>query len=190
MDRKRQRESVYEPISRATRSLTSRLLNPHWWKELVVGLWASLATMLRSGIMGWLLGVAMVAAIVVVPLLAGWWLAGRLVRLWRRLSGNGGRRGAGARSSIEFYRRFEQIVARLGLQRPAGQTPREFARAIGTRLAAVSGRDDLPASAMLVAEAFYSVRFGRHELDAAAARTVQQALGELAAGAEKGSMQT
>jgi hypothetical protein len=190
MDRKRQRESVYEPISRATRSLTSRLLNPHWWKELVVGLWASLATMLRSGIMGWLLGVAMVAAIVVVPLLAGWWLAGRLVRLWRRLSGNGGRRGAGARSSIEFYRRFEQIVARLGLQRPAGQTPREFARAIGTRLAAVSGRDDLPASAILVAEAFYSVRFGRHELDAAAARIVQQALGELAAGAEKGSMQT
>jgi len=189
MDRKRQRESVYEPISRATRSLTSRLFNPHWWKELIVGLWAYLATMLRSGIMGWLQGAAVVAAIVIVPLLVGWWLAGRLGRLWRRLSGNVGRRGTGARSSIEFYRRFEQIVARLGLQRPAGQTPREFARAVGTRLAAVSGQADLPARAMLVAEAFYSVRFGRHELDAVAARTVQQALGELAAGAEKGNIQ-
>ena len=45
--------------------------------------------------------------------------------------GRGRQRQAGARSSIEFYHRFEQIAARLGLQRAAGQTPREFARAAG-----------------------------------------------------------
>ena len=58
MDRIKQRESVYEPISRATRNLTGKLFNPRWWRELAAGLWASLAAMLRSGIMGWLFGVA------------------------------------------------------------------------------------------------------------------------------------
>ncbi len=73
----------------------------------------------------------------------------------------------------------------MGLQRAAGQTPREFAHAAGTRLAAVSGRRELYTRAMQVVEAFYRVRFGRHVLDAAAAQTVEQALEELTAGAEK-----
>ena len=179
----RQRESVYEPISRATRNLTSQLFNPRWWKELAAGLWASLAATLRSGMMGWLFGVVVLIAMSIVPVTAGWWLVRRLGRLWRRFSGAGGRRQAGARSSIEFYRRFEQIVARFGLQRAAGQTPCEFAHAAGTRLAAVSGRRELYTRAMQVVEAFYRVRFGRHVLDAAAAQTVEQASGqELTAG--------
>jgi hypothetical protein len=182
MDRKRQRESVYEPISRATRAVTSKLFNPRWWGKLAAGLWASLAATLRSGIMGWLLGVVVLFAVVIGPVLAGWWLVRRLLRLWRRFSAVGRQRQAGARSSIEFYRRFEQIVARLGLQRSCGQTPREFARAAGARLAAVSGRSELCARAMQVAEAFYSVRFGRCVLDASAAQTVEQALAELTEG--------
>jgi hypothetical protein len=128
--------------------------------------------------MGWLLGMVMLIAILIVPVAGGWWLARRLGRLWRRFAGAGGRRQAGARSSVEFYHRFEQIVARLGLQRSPGQTPREFARAAGTRLAAVSGRAELYERAVQVAEAFYSVRFGRHALDAAAAQTVKDALEE------------
>ncbi len=98
----------------------------------------------------------------------------------------GRRQAAGrARSSIEFYRRFEQIAARLGLQRRAGQTPREFACAAGTRLAAVSGRRELFAWAVQVAEAFYTVRFGRQALDGAAAQKVAKALEELTAGVAK-----
>ena len=182
MDRTRQRESVYEPISRATQNLTSKLFNPRWWRELAAGLWASLAAMLRSGIMGWLFGVVVLMAIVIVPVMAGWWLAAPPGRLWRRFSGSGRPRQAGTRSSIEFYHRFEQIVARFGLQRGAGQTPREFAHAAGARLAAVSGRHELHTRAMQVVEAFYRVRFGRHVLDASAAQTVQQALEELTAG--------
>ena len=184
MDRKKQRESVYEPISRATRNVTSNLFNPRWWRELAAGLWASLATMLRSGIMGWLFGAVVLFAVFIVPVAAGWWLAFRLGRLWRRFVGAGGRRRAGTRSSVEFYHRFEQIVARFGLQRGAGQTPREFARAAGTRLAAVSGRHELYARSVQVAEAFYHVRFGRQVLGASAAQTVEQALEELTAGAE------
>ena len=96
MDRKKQRESVYEPISRATRNLTSKVFNPHWWRELAAGLWASLAAMFRSGIMGWLFGVVVLIAIVIVPVTLGWWLARRLAWLWRRLSGNGVRGRPGA----------------------------------------------------------------------------------------------
>ncbi|MGA2256637.1 MAG: transglutaminaseTgpA domain-containing protein, partial [Thermoguttaceae bacterium] len=148
MDRKKQRESVYEPISRATRSLTSKLFNPQWWKELAASLRASLAAMFQSGIMGWLFGVVILILIIVVPITVGWWLVRRLGRFWRQLSGSSRQRQAGAWSSIEFYRRFEQIVARFGLQRGAGQTPREFASAAGTRLAAASGRSELYARAV------------------------------------------
>jgi hypothetical protein len=140
--------------------------------------------MFRSGIMGWLYGVVVLAAIVIVPATLGWWLARCLACLWRRLSGNGRPRLAGRRSSIEFYHRFEQIVARFGLQRRAGQTPREFAHFAGARLAAASGRHELHTRAMQLVEAFYSVRFGRRVLDASAVQTVQQALEELAAVAE------
>jgi hypothetical protein len=185
MDRNKQRESVYEPISRATRNLASKLFDPRWWRELAAGLWASLAATFRSGIMGWLCGVALLIVMVIVPMAAGWWLVRRLVGLWRRLSGAGGQGPAGARSSVEFYHRFEQIVARLGLQRAAGQTPREFARTAGRRLAAVSGRGESYGRAMQVAEAYYRVRFGRLVLDASAAQSVERALKELTADAEE-----
>jgi hypothetical protein len=177
----KQRESVYEPISRATRDLTSRLSNPRWWTGFAARLWASLAATLRSGMIGWLVGVFVLIAISILPIMVGWWLVRRLRRLWRRFSGAGGQRLAGARSSIEFYHRFEQIVARSGVQRAAGQTPREFAHHAGTRLAAVSGRRELYSRAMQVVEAFYCVRFGQYVLDVAAVQTVEQALEDLAA---------
>ena len=53
---------------------TSKLFNPRWWRELAAGLWASLAAMLRSGIMGWLFGVVVLIAMVIVPVAVGWWL--------------------------------------------------------------------------------------------------------------------
>jgi hypothetical protein len=185
MDRKRQRESVYEPLSRATRNVASKLFDAGWWKGLAARFWASLAALLRSGIMGWLFGVTVLGALLIVPAMAGWWLVRRLGRLWRKFSGGSGQRRAGVRNSIEFYHRFEQVVARLGLQRAIGQTPREFARLAGTRLATVSGRHELYDHAMQVAEAFYTVRFGGQELDAAATQSVQQALVELMAGSER-----
>jgi len=55
-------------------------------------------------------------------------------------------------------------------------------------LAEFSGRRELSARAMQLVEAFYCVRFGRQVLDASTAQTVQQALAELAAGAERPSV--
>ncbi len=190
MDRAKQRESVYEPINRAMQNVTRRLFDFGWWKGLAAGLWASLAAMLRRGIMGWLFAVFVLLVAAVVLAMLGWWLVRGLGWLWRRFAGVGGRRQAGARQgsmgrAIEFYHRFEQIFARSGMQRAAGQTPCEFAHAAGTRLATVSGRSELYTRAMQVVEAFYRVRFGRRELDPAAARTVERALEELTAGSEK-----
>ena len=167
----------------------AELLDFGWWKELVDGLWASLAAMLRRGIMGWLFAVFVLLVAAVVLATLGWWLVRGLRWLWRRFA-RGRRRQAGASRgslgrAIEFYHRFEQIFARSGMHRAAGQTPCEFAHAAGTRLAAASGRGELYTRAMQVVEAFYRVRFGRRELDPAAARTVERALEELTAGSEK-----
>ena len=101
MDCVRQRESVYEPISRATRNLARQLFDFRWWRGLAAGLWAFLAATLRSGLVGWLLGMVLLIVLVIVPAAAGWWLLRRLVRLWAgsRPPAGGVRRGPGVRSS-------------------------------------------------------------------------------------------
>ncbi|MGO9110562.1 MAG: DUF3488 and DUF4129 domain-containing transglutaminase family protein [Thermoguttaceae bacterium] len=181
----KQRESVYEPITRATRNLANRLFNLHWWRELAASFRASLAAALGSGMMGGLFAAVVLIAILIVPVTLGWWLVRFLAWLWQRFSAADSQRRAGTRSSIEFYHRFEQIVARFGLQRAAGQTPCEFAHCAGTRLAAVSGRRELYSRAMHVVEAYYRVRFGRCVLDTSAVRTIERALEDLTAGGEK-----
>ena len=181
MDRVKQRQTVYEPISRFSRALFAKLFNPAWWIDLVARLWASLAAWFRGGIMGWLFGAVVVIAITVVPLTVLWLLARSLRWLWRWIVGARSGQRAGVRTSVEFYRRFEQILGRIGIERRAGQTPCEFAHAAGTRLVATTGRQELYLRAMQVAEAFYRVRFGCRTLDAAAQRTVEQALKDLTA---------
>jgi protein-glutamine gamma-glutamyltransferase len=184
MDRNRQRESVYDPVSRATGNIARKLLDSGWWKAVASGLWASLAASLRSGIMGALYGVAVLIAIVVLPIAAVWWLGRRLVLYWRRLSAGSGKRAAGLRSSVEFYHRFEQLVARLGMVRAAGQTPREFAHAAGRRLAAASGRREFYTQAVQIVDEFYRVRFGRQELDPPAVKALQETLADFTAASQ------
>jgi hypothetical protein len=135
--------------------------------------------MFRSGIMGWLAAVVVLIVIAIVPLAVVWCLM-RFVRwVWRQLWATGAGPRAGARSSVEFYRRFEQIMGRMGMQRKDGQTPREFARAVGARLAATRGRRELYVRALQVAEAFYHVRFGQRKLGDSAAQAIERALKEL-----------
>ena len=113
-------------------------MNPHWWRELLAGMWHSLADWLPRGIMGWLLGTAMLAAVSIGPLAA---LVDceaaemALARLGR--AGKRQRAGHAARSSSTIV--SNSLPLRLGLQRRAGQTPREFAAAAAARLATASG---------------------------------------------------
>jgi len=181
MDRSRQRESVYEPLSRAMGKFTGFLFHSAWWKDLARSLWSSLANSLRSGIMGGLFVVLVLIALVVLPVAFLRWFARQIVRLWRRFSASGrkGSSGTSRRAGIEFYHRFEQIAARLGLHRAAGQTPLEFARTAGSQLAAAFGRSELVLGTLQVVEEFYRVRFGREELDASAAKALQDTLANL-----------
>jgi protein-glutamine gamma-glutamyltransferase len=81
---------------------------------------------------------------------------------------------------VVFYRRFERLLGKLGLARPRGQTQREFA-------AAVQGPwDELlpaaePASSFpqMVVDAFYRVRFGNQQLDAAEESAIDEGLARL-----------
>jgi hypothetical protein len=179
MDRAKQQESVYEPIRRVMREVTSRIFSRSAWRELFVSAWHGLARLLQSGMMGKLFAVVLLIVIVGAAALVTW-LLGRLTKwLWRVLFGRGGLQTAKARASVEFYHRFELLAAQCGLLRSASQTPREFAQTAGTRMAQVSGRPDISERAVQVAEAFYSVRFGRKELPAETIESIQKALEDL-----------
>ena len=179
MDRAKQQESVYEPVRGALREAARRLFSWSAWRELFTSAWHGLARMLQSGIIGKLLGAVLLIIIAGTARLAAWSLARLALWCWRRLFGRGGPRSSRARASVEFYHRFELLAAQFGLHRRAGQTPREFARTAGARMASASGRHELTDRAVQVAEAFYSVRFGRQELPAETMQSIQKALEEL-----------
>jgi hypothetical protein len=92
-----------------------------------------------------------------------------MTRIVRRLSRELGRethllaRRRG-RTAIDFYRRFEGLLAARGLTRGPGETPAEFARRTAGELdLAVLESDGLQSSERIV-DAFYRVRFGRYIL--------------------------
>ncbi len=62
MDNNKQQESVYEPIRRAAHEFARGLFSPAAWRELFAGLWATLAQLLQSGIMGKLAGGLLIIA--------------------------------------------------------------------------------------------------------------------------------
>jgi protein-glutamine gamma-glutamyltransferase len=178
MDRQRQKEAVIQPLFGAIRGAARNLADPQWWRETFRRLADALRISSWNGIGGWLLGVATpLLAVLLVLAGLGWgaWRAAR--RLWQRWL-----RGAAAkttRSTIEFYRRLEALLARRGLLRAPGETPREFALAAGARLAGQCGREELAALPVAVVDAFYRVRFGGRPLEAAQADDVERALAEL-----------
>ncbi len=179
MDRTKQQKSIYEPLRRFVRETASKLFSWRAWRELFSSAWHGLARLMQSGIMGKLLGAVLLIIIAGGLALAGWLVTRLAMWAWRRLFGRGGARSSQVRASVEFYHRFEQLAAQLGLLRRVGETPREFARTAGARLARTSGRPELSDRAVQVAEAFYSVRFGRQELPADVLLSIQMALEEL-----------
>ncbi len=133
-----------------------------------------------NGLGGWLLHVGL--PLLLGALLAGW--LGRGLRrrgrqLWRRLSGRVAAPARCTRPRIEFYRRFEGLLARQGLVRAAGQTPRELARLAAERIVTDTGRQDLAAVPGRIVDAFYRVRFGGLPLDNPRREAVEHGLAEL-----------
>lgn len=89
------------------------------------------------------------------------------------------RTSAAAKSRIEFYRRFEALLARHGLRRAATETPLELARRASI---ALSSRDAIHLNGLpsrLVA-AFYDIRYGQKPLDRATTASLERSLDEFA----------
>jgi hypothetical protein len=174
MDRQRQRETVFQPL----RGLLRNLSDPQWWSEVFHSLADSLRLSRWSSLGAWLLGV-------VLPLCAGlaalagmaWALLRAGQKLWRRWKARSAARVP--RSHIQFYRRWENLLARWGLTRKPGQTPRELAIVACKRLARQSQEKGLAALPLTVVEAFYHVRFGGQTLDEARSAAVDRAIQEL-----------
>ncbi len=70
-------------------------------------------------------------------------------------------------------------MARQGLRRAAGQTPREFAQAAAEQIVRHTGRPDLAGVPGRVVDAFYRVRFGGLPLDNPQREAVEHGLAEL-----------
>jgi transglutaminase-like putative cysteine protease len=180
MDRQRQRDAVFGPLRRSIQTAAMRLADPRWWRDLAgqIAGWLRLAAW--PSLSGWLLGVGLPLVLGLLLLGAGAWGLVRLVRrLWRRLAAPADPAARRGPIRVEFYRRFEGLLARRGLVRPATQTPRQFARAAGVRLAQHTGRGELAALPLAVVDAFYQVRFGGRPLDKSQTEAVEHALAEL-----------
>ncbi len=98
---------------------------------------------------------------------------------WRFL----GRTQQERRPQVEFYRRLEQLLARLNLRRRPGQTPLEFARHAADSLRllvrqtpSVADDADLPSLPARIVAAYYQVRYGGARLDAQEAAAIEHSL--------------
>ncbi|MEJ7637247.1 MAG: DUF4129 domain-containing protein, partial [Singulisphaera sp.] len=85
-------------------------------------------------------------------------------------------------AGVVFYRRLTLLLAEFGLERPPGETQREFADRATVFLAGRGSSTepvaDVPSS---VVDAFYRVRFGHREVMPAALHVLEKSLDALEA---------
>ena len=179
MDRSRQHQAIYQPVADALRDAALAVTDPKTLAKLADALGLSRWHQPGSPWFEWRAFLAVVFGGGVIVLVLGL-LTSRKLRRWLAWVGSRGdlaRRGEQVR--VEFYRRLEALLARFGLRRPPCQTQREFARAAGLSLGERLGDQQLAPLPLLVAEAFYRVRFGRARLDSSQAQAVELALARL-----------
>lgn len=189
MDSARQQESIYQPLARAFANTFNWLFDRDAWKRAFDNAaakfsplrwlarqdawlsWtvATLATLLLLV----LIGMLVMAAYLSLRRFAPRWLSWR-----RRLQDH----SSGYGMQIEFYERFERLLARQRLVRPQTQTPREFAIACGGQLAESTTTQGLAHFPKRIVDAFYRVRFGNRPLDKQECQAVEQALTALEQG--------
>ena len=107
-----------------------------------------------------------VVSFVVLLLIAGLFrLATWVVRkLLRRFSGPKVENTPGM-AGIQFYRRLLRLLGECGLDRPASETPQEFARRAAVFLSGHGQGAELVADVpALVVDSFYRIRFGEHTI--------------------------
>ena len=112
---------------------------------------------------------------------AGLYLFYRIARLAIRVVrwalGRGAAAPAARRGTVDFYRRFESLMARYGLRRKPEQTQLEFAKLAERKLTASGAADGK--LAIEIAKAYYGVRFGAMPPDPRQAAAMAGALARL-----------
>ena len=183
MDAERQRASIYQPTSDALAGAFAYVTDRNSWRGAVRDAWSSLNPATWKSGQPWRFSVGAVAAVAFVALAAIAALLAAIVfvpKLWHRFR-PARIKGRLGRAEVAFYHRFEALLQRHRLVRPAAQTPREFALAVGGQLAESPATQPAAALPRLVADAFYRVRYGGRPLDNREAETLEQALAQLEA---------
>jgi hypothetical protein len=182
MDSQRQQESIYQPLVARIEEQLKQFADEEYRQQL----WERLGQKLggqRFGLSaGWLswqgLLVAATAVLAVTGGYRGSKRAIKPVRRWVRKRWDRTLGRAGAR--VEFYERFEALLARRQWVRAASQTPREFALSVGGQFAESPATKQAAVLPRRVVEAFYRVRFGGQRLDNSESQAVEQAISDLA----------
>ncbi|MBU4272237.1 MAG: DUF3488 and transglutaminase-like domain-containing protein [Planctomycetes bacterium] len=178
LDCQRQRDAIYKPIAEAAKQAWRAVADPSRWRAIFNSVSVALYLDHLGREVRWVL-LGLLGSLLAATLAGLGWMVWRLVRrLHAAWTGNNAAR-ARRRVQIEFYRRFETLMARRGIVRAPGQTQREFAATAGAELAAIAGEKRLEPLPAVVVEAFYRIRFGRRPLDSSQTQAVEHALAEL-----------
>lgn len=173
LNEKRQRRAIYEPIQVFFKSSTILLFSPEiWaarWQSVVDRFKGDLFT--QENIRDSTIAVALLIGGFFL-LRAAWRLLGRVFSGFRRKNR---RRGP----QVDFYARFEKLLAKNGIKRSEEQTPLEFADVVRSQLdqrAADTSLLEIPKNTV---DLFYRVRFGSAPLDTTESERLENSLGRL-----------
>jgi Flp pilus assembly protein TadB len=189
MDSSRQQEVIYQPVTKLVVGSFNWLFDREAWKKAFSDAAARFSPLRwlaeQDAWLSWTVAtLATVLLLVLIGMLAlaVYLLLRRIAPRWfpwrRRQDQHDGRRGI----QVEFYQRFERLLARQRLLRPASQTPREFAIVCGGQLAESTVTQGFASLPRRIVDAYYRVRFGNRPLDKHESEAVEQALAALEQG--------
>ena len=174
LNEKRQRKAIYEPILNALKNSYALAFSREIWaarmeaiRQRFEGDFFTRENMRDAG----LAIVVLTIAFYVLRFLSRW--------LWSWFSSSWGKSKRDRRPRVEFYRRFEKILAKHGIQRESGQTPSEFATLAEKQIAERTDDESLAKIPRQVVDLFYRVRFGDARLDSTDLQRLENCLGSL-----------
>lgn len=168
LDSERQQSSIYAPlaegISRAFHNLFSLKAWRRWFSilgdKLGVTDWATFVERWFNWRAGLAASIVSLLGVIVYRLVRR--PVARVFDQWtRRVRFLDQRRPV----RVDFYSHLQRVLARHGLHRSIGQTPRQWAASVGTQLRPIPGGAVAADGIEEVVEAYYHVRFGQAQLD-------------------------
>ncbi|MBA4030249.1 MAG: hypothetical protein C0478_05055 [Planctomyces sp.] len=171
-----QERGVYGPMRDWVASLGAQLKNRTGGIQSLVVEFFSILTSPRE----WFTIRGMLRLMVVLALFYGlWYVLTRGLRLSMKGLWKYSRKQQVQRRVVEFYERYQKVIAKAGLHREETQTQREFAQYVTHRLKHRVSDPVLLTLPEQLTELFYRVRFGDELLDPQTAGTLQENLNRL-----------